>query len=76
MPKTGRTHQIRAHFKALGHPIVGDNLYGKVKNTLGFERTALHAFSIEFQNCAGEKIHVEAPYPSDFEVALGHLSKD
>jgi 23S rRNA pseudouridine1911/1915/1917 synthase len=75
MPKTGRTHQIRAHFKALGHPLIGDSLYGKAKNSLGFDRTALHAFSIEFENCAGEKIHVEAPYPTDFQIALDNLSK-
>ena len=75
MPKTGRTHQIRAHFKALGHPIVGDTLYGKAGNTLGFSRTALHSFAVEFQNCAGDKIRVEAPYPKDFETALEQLSK-
>lgn len=70
-PKTGRTHQIRVHFKALEHPVVGDSLYapGKLK-PLGFERLALHARQITFQNLKGDKITVEAPYPEDFQRAI------
>jgi 23S rRNA pseudouridine1911/1915/1917 synthase len=70
-PKTGRTHQIRVHFQALNHPVVGDNLYAKGKPTLlGFERTALHARRVVFKNTEGEKVTVEAPYPDDFQKAL------
>jgi 23S rRNA pseudouridine1911/1915/1917 synthase len=75
MPKTGRTHQIRVHMKVIGHPIAGDEMYGKVKNPLGFKRTALHSFSVEFKNVSGEKIHIEAPYPEDFEKAMDKFAK-
>lgn len=70
-PKTGRTHQIRVHFEAIHHPVVGDKLYAKGKAPLlGFERLALHARQIGFKNLKGDKIEVEAPYPADFEKAL------
>ncbi len=75
MPKTGRTHQIRVHMKVIGHPIVGDSLYGHTQNTLGFRRTALHSVSIEFKNCARKVVKVEAPYPEDFKLALTSLQK-
>ncbi len=69
-PKTGRTHQIRVHFAAIQHPVVGDTLYGPNRpKALGFERTALHARSIEFDNVAGKHIRVEAPLPEDFVKA-------
>lgn len=71
MPKTGRTHQIRVHFKAINHPIVCDSLYAsKKEKALGFERLALHSRSIEFGLLGGKQIKVEAPYPEDFEKAL------
>jgi 23S rRNA pseudouridine1911/1915/1917 synthase len=71
MPKTGRTHQIRVHFKAIQHPVVSDLLYAKEKGTsLGFKRTALHAFSITFTNLEDKKITVTAPLPADFKKAL------
>lgn len=74
-PKTGRTHQIRVHFQALQHPVIGDNLYASGKEKLlGFERTALHARKITFMNVEGKKITVEAPYPLDFEKALKEMS--
>lgn len=70
-PKTGRTHQIRVHFAAIQHPVVGDKLYApKRPQALGFERTALHATSIEFENCEGKRVTVKAPLPKDFENAL------
>lgn len=69
-PKTGRTHQIRVHFAAIQHPVAGDRLYAPNRPfALGFERMALHSQAIEFENCAGEKIKVEAPLPEDFEKA-------
>jgi 23S rRNA pseudouridine1911/1915/1917 synthase len=71
MPETGRTHQIRVHFKAIRHPLVGDSLYASTEpQKLGFTRTALHARSIEFTNCEGKNVRIEAPYPEDFENAL------
>jgi 23S rRNA pseudouridine1911/1915/1917 synthase len=73
-PKTGRTHQIRVHFKAINHPIVGDSLYAPKRPTgkdgLGFERLALHARLIEFTDPDGKEISVEAPLPDDFMAAL------
>ena len=73
MPKTGRTHQIRVHMKVIGHPVVGDPMYGKAANTLGFERTALHSYTVQFENVAGETVKVEAPYPADFKAAMKKL---
>ena len=71
MPKTGRTHQIRAHLKAIGHPVICDRLYAKEKPCfLGFDRTALHAKEIIFKNAKGKEIKVEAPLPSDFTKVL------
>ena len=77
-PKTGRTHQIRVHFKAVNHPVVCDGLYAPEKiiekpNALGFNRNALHAYSIEFTNCLGKKIMVKAPVPNDFLNAFEDL---
>ena len=79
-PKTGRTHQIRVHFQALHHPILGDKLYGpkiapRSFNDEGpiFHRLALHARRIGFTNLKGEKITIEAPYPEDFQKALENL---
>lgn len=73
-PKTGRTHQIRVHFKSFHHPIVCDNLYASgMPSELGFERLALHAYQISFKNMAGKQIEVEAPFPADFQVALKYF---
>lgn len=71
IPKTGRTHQIRVHFKAVNHPLVADFLYAlKKERALGFERLALHAYSIEFRLRDGNQMKVIAPYPEDFKRAL------
>lgn len=76
-PKTGRTHQIRVHFKAINHPVVCDSLYAsKQKPLLGFERLALHAAQVEFENTKGEIIKVIAPYPEDFNRALEQIQKE
>jgi 23S rRNA-/tRNA-specific pseudouridylate synthase len=69
-PRTGRTHQLRVHFKSLNHPIIADNLYANGREkALGFERLALHARAIEFTLPNGKQLTVTAPYPSDFEGA-------
>jgi 23S rRNA pseudouridine1911/1915/1917 synthase len=73
-PKTGRTHQIRVHFKALNHPVVGDTLYApKREPILGFKRLALHAREITFENMENEEITIQAPYPEDFSLALSKV---
>lgn len=66
-PKTGRTHQLRVHLKAINHPVVCDPLYAPGKPCLlGFSRPALHAFSLSLLLPSGEKKSFEAPLPADF----------
>lgn len=73
-PRTGRTHQIRVHLKAVGHPILADKLYApKAPLALGFNRVALHASSIVFKNMQGEEKRVEALLPDDFKRGLAEL---
>ena len=75
---TGRTHQIRVHFQFLGFPLAGDLTYGQRQNRrleelLGFAapRVMLHAFQLGFIHPrTGERVHFEAPPPSDFEDFL------
>ncbi len=76
MPKTGRTHQIRVHFKAIQHPVVADVLYApSFPPALGFTRTALHATRFSFTDRDGKRIAVEAPYPVDFAKAVEEIQK-
>lgn len=74
-PKTGRTHQIRVHLKAIHHPILCDHLYAASRPCiLGFTRPALHARTLEIALLGGERCVFEAPLPNDFTqafVALG-----
>ena len=73
-PKTGRTHQIRVHFKALHHPVVCDRLYASNKPCLlGFNRLALHARQITFRDVSGSSHSVSVNYPEDFQKALENL---
>lgn len=66
-PKTGRTHQIRVHLAHTGHPIVGDDLYGKKARNMA-ERPLLHAYKIEFKHpVKGTLISIEAPVPEDIK---------
>ena len=67
-PKTGRTHQIRVHLTSLGHPVVGDKLYGKKKAELN--RLFLHAYSLEFAPESGKRIKLTADMPSDLTQYL------
>lgn len=70
-PKTGRTHQIRVHLRAINHPIVSDSLYAqKREKALGFTRLALHARKLKLLLPNEKDIEIEAPYPEDFEQAL------
>ena len=76
-PKTGRTHQIRVHFKAVGHPIVCDSLYGGKRMTcpFGLARHFLHANFLEFVSPSGAKLKLEADLPEDLEKVLAGLRK-
>ncbi len=70
-PRTGRTHQIRVHLKSIHRPIVCDKLYAPKKQCdLGFDRLALHAFSISFVDLNGEETKFVAKLPLDFENAV------
>lgn len=83
-PRTGRTHQIRVHFAALGHPVVGDTLYGapakislggKVQKTL--ERNFLHAAAIEFRHPkSGKTLRLEAPLADELREFLEILDRE
>ncbi|HEX2992410.1 MAG TPA: RluA family pseudouridine synthase [Anaerolineales bacterium] len=69
-PMTGRTHQIRVHAYALGHPLVEDVLYG-ARDRYGLPRPMLHAQSLSFIHPAtNERVKFSAPHPDDFEEAL------
>ncbi len=62
---TGRTHQIRVHFQSLGHPLLGDDLYGGPLDKM--HRQALHAYSLAFKHpVTGEEMRFTAPVPGDF----------
>lgn len=74
--ETGRTHQIRVHMAYLGHPLVGDPLYGTRKNNLGFSGQALHAYALGFLHPrTGEALYFEAPLPEPFQAVLKNLSQ-
>ncbi|QSH39123.1 RluA family pseudouridine synthase [Candidatus Kaiserbacteria bacterium] len=71
-PTTGRTHQLRVHLKAIHHPIVCDKLYApKRACALGFNRLALHAYSLDIPTGQGNTTTFTAPLPADFITALG-----
>jgi 23S rRNA pseudouridine1911/1915/1917 synthase len=68
--ETGRTHQIRVHLQAIGHPVAGDPEYGRA-GLLGLERQFLHATRLAFAHpVTGEPIAVESPLPADLAAAL------
>ena len=68
--ETGRTHQIRAHFAAIGHPLAGDDTYGGAMR-YGLARQFLHAHRLAFAHPAsGEPLSFESPLPEDLAAAL------
>src|SRR3989344_3301251 len=75
LPKTGRTHQIRSHFSAIGHPVVCDKLYSGKRFVCpaGLSRQFLHAFSLELTLPSGTRTRLEAELPGDLEKVLQKL---
>jgi 23S rRNA pseudouridine1911/1915/1917 synthase len=69
-PKTGRTHQIRVHFAAIGHPLIGDIVYGRPSPLLS--RQALHANSLSF-TYEGQNFYSTYPAPEDFQKCASYL---
>jgi 23S rRNA pseudouridine1911/1915/1917 synthase len=68
--ETGRTHQIRVHLQAIGHPVAGDPEYGGAR-ALGLERQFLHATRLAFAHpITGEPVDVSSPLPPDLQSAL------
>lgn len=76
-PETGRTHQIRVHLAAAGHPVVGDRVYGRSRSLaarLGLDRPFLHAATLSFEHpVTGLRMDLQDPLPEDLEHALGLL---
>ena len=71
-PTTGRTHQIRVHFASLGHPLVGDVLYGGRTDVL--DRQFLHAHLLGFEHPqSGEYVEFRSPLPMELRVALENV---
>lgn len=76
-PKTGRTHQIRVHLRAIERPIVCDSLYAPKRDCiLGFKRLALHAQEISFADLKSVRQTITADFPEDFQGAVLALHKD
>lgn len=81
--ETGRTHQIRVHLRHLGHPILGDPVYGprkdlskslKTQETEPIKRQALHAFALEFHHpITGETMAFTSALPTDIDLLICHL---
>lgn len=71
-PKTGRTHQIRSHFAAIGHPVVCDKLYAgkKLICPQGLTRQFLHAAALELTLPSGGRLRLEADLPPDLAAVL------
>jgi 23S rRNA pseudouridine1911/1915/1917 synthase len=72
--QSGRTHQIRVHMAAIGHPVVGDARYGTPERALGHGRFFLHAFRLGFIHpTSGERMEFSSALPADLEVFLRSL---
>jgi 23S rRNA pseudouridine1911/1915/1917 synthase len=73
--QTGRTHQIRVHMKAIGHPVCGDREYGH-KDLYGLKRQFLHAARLAFAHpVTGEAIDLGSPLPDDLVAALAEAER-
>lgn len=73
--ETGRTHQIRVHLSHLGHPIIGDTLYGKESEYI--KRQALHAYKLKFRRIRDNReIEITAEIPDDMRELMSIIEKD
>jgi 23S rRNA pseudouridine1911/1915/1917 synthase len=73
--ETGRTHQIRVHLRAIGHPVAGDPEYG-TPGVLGLQRQFLHAARLAFAHpLGGERIEISSPLPADLQAALARAER-
>ncbi len=73
-PTTGRTHQIRVHFASIGHPVVGDAVYGKPDPELA--RQFLHASRLAFEHpSTGRRVELSSPLPQDLSMYLSEVLK-
>lgn len=73
--ETGRTHQIRVHLASIGHPVVGDAVYGGARSVLSAPRPMLHACRLELVHpFTGEALAFEVPLPADLTEVLGRCS--
>jgi 23S rRNA pseudouridine1911/1915/1917 synthase len=73
--ETGRTHQIRVHLRAIGHPVAGDPEYGTA-GLFGLERQFLHAARLAFDHpITGERVEVSSPLPDDLRRALARAEQ-
>ncbi len=83
-PRTGRTHQLRVHFSAIGHPVVGDTLYGApgklrlgVREEKTLARNFLHAAAVEFRHPrTGGLISLQAPLPAELENIVKRVATE
>ena len=73
--ETGRTHQIRVHMASLGHPLLGDTVYGAKKPVPGLEGQCLHARRLRFIHPDGREITLDCPLPEYFIKTLDKLRK-
>ncbi|MGH9180187.1 MAG: RluA family pseudouridine synthase, partial [Acidimicrobiales bacterium] len=72
--ETGRTHQVRVHLAAIGHPLVGDAAYGGARSTLPAPRPFLHARDLAFDHpVSGARLSFSSPLPADFAGILATL---
>ena len=70
--ETGRTHQIRVHLAAIGHPVLGDPRYGGARSSRPSPRPFLHAYRLAFDHPAtGERLSFSSDLPADLQAVLG-----
>lgn len=75
--ETGRTHQIRVHMQSIGHPLLGDGVYGSPCPEKGLEGQCLHARELIFVHPrTGDSVHLECPLPEYFEAVINKLGPE
>ena len=76
-PQTGRTHQIRVHLAYIGHPVVGDEVYGYRKQRIKLKRHFLHAAELSFVHpVTGQPLNLIAPLPAELQAVLAELREE